>query len=109
MGLVDFCIDGKHAIEVLKNTYESGGSYKLIILDFSMPRISGPEASKEIDEYLFSQKLKPNQEFPKIFGLSAHSIQQSEKEGKEAGMQKVFEKSLKLKTLAKLLNNDYYN
>ena len=49
-----------------------------------------------------------NQDLPKIFGLSAHSLKDSEIEGKEAGMHQVFEKPLSVDLLEKLLN-DYYN
>ena len=37
MNQIDFCIDGKDAIDMVKKTYAAGESYKFIILDFSMP------------------------------------------------------------------------
>ena len=42
----DFCIDGKEAIDQVKNAYQIGMSYKLILTDFSMPVVDGIESSK---------------------------------------------------------------
>ena len=49
---VDFCIHGFEAFELLKQTYNCGMSYKLILTDFNMPICNGIKATKMIREYL---------------------------------------------------------
>ena len=49
---VDFCIHGKEALEQVKNTYENGLGYCLILTDFSMPVCDGIEATAKIRSYL---------------------------------------------------------
>ena len=108
LSLVDFCIDGKDAIELVKKTYAEGKSYKLIILDFSMPLVGGLEASREIVSYLETQQLEIGQFPPVIFGLSANALHDSENVGHEAGMHQVFEKPLTFDLLESVLH-DHYN
>ena len=38
---VDFCMNGKEAVEKLKESFEVGIRYKIIFLDFSMPVMNG--------------------------------------------------------------------
>ena len=38
---VDFCMNGKEAVEKLKESFEVGMKYKIIFLDFSMPVMDG--------------------------------------------------------------------
>ena len=42
---VDFCIDGAQAVELVKQMYEIGFSYKLILTDFNMPEMNGIQAT----------------------------------------------------------------
>lgn len=49
---VDFCIDGKQAVELVKQMYNCGFNYKLIISDFNMPEMNGIEATKNIRKFL---------------------------------------------------------
>ena len=49
---LDFCYSGKEAIDLVKLAHASGESYKIIILDFNMPNMSGIETAAAIREYL---------------------------------------------------------
>jgi CheY-like chemotaxis protein len=42
---VDFCMDGKEAVEKFKHSREQGLNYKLIFTDFSMPVMDGVKAT----------------------------------------------------------------
>lgn len=42
---VDFCINGKEALNKLKEAIEIGLSYSLIFTDFNMPVLDGIEAT----------------------------------------------------------------
>lgn len=43
---VDFCIDGREAVETIKSAYSKGFEYSLILTDFHMPFMNGIEATK---------------------------------------------------------------
>ena len=48
--------DGDQAINMVKNKYtQTGTSFKLILMDYSMPDKNGPQVAKEILEYLGAQ------------------------------------------------------
>ena len=49
----DFCSNGKEAIEMVEQKLEQGQpSYKLIMLDFSMPQVDGPTCCLQIKDLL---------------------------------------------------------
>ena len=52
---VDFCIDGREAINKVKENYENGIKYKIIFTDFKMPIMDGIEATKCIRAMLTDQ------------------------------------------------------
>jgi CheY-like chemotaxis protein len=43
---VDFCYNGKEAVEITRDSYLLGISYKFIFTDFSMPIMDGLEATR---------------------------------------------------------------
>ena len=50
---VDSALNGKKALELIKHCFElvranQGCMYRLILLDFSMPEMDGPQLSREI-------------------------------------------------------------
>jgi CheY-like chemotaxis protein len=49
---VDFCITGLEAFDLVKETYISGMSYKLILTDFNMPVMDGIKSTQKIREFL---------------------------------------------------------
>ena len=55
---VDYCITGLEALTQLKQAYESGISYKLILTDFNMPEMDGIEATKIMRTYLSEKKVE---------------------------------------------------
>jgi len=52
----DTANDGQEAYEMVKEKHRLfNGSYKLIMMDYSMPRLSGPAATRKILDYLHSK------------------------------------------------------
>ena len=73
---IDFCINGKEAVEKVVEAYEHGMSYGMIFTDFSMPILNGIDATVEIRDYLLKvQKLQIGLQ-PIIIGITGH-VQES--------------------------------
>ena len=51
---VDFCMNGKEAVDQLIAAYKSNMSYKVIFTDFNMPIMDGLEAISKIRKFLSS-------------------------------------------------------
>ena len=85
---VDFCIDGEESFQILKKAYEQGMSYKMVFTDFNMPNVNGIEATKKMRKHLLGRDR------PKIIGVTGHISEQFEREGREAGMDRVCAKPL---------------
>ena len=49
---VDFCINGREAVDQITKAYKDGMKYKLIFSDFQMPVMDGIEATKKIRKIL---------------------------------------------------------
>ena len=51
---IDSANDGQQALSKVKQKYQmmNGETYKLILMDFSMPMMDGPTAAKQIFEFL---------------------------------------------------------
>ena len=50
----DVCVNGLEAVKLVKNRLKAEPQkpmYKLILMDFSMPKCDGPEATKQIRQY----------------------------------------------------------
>ena len=45
---VDTACNGLEAYEIIKNNYEKGQSYKLILMDCNMPKMDGYDATRNI-------------------------------------------------------------
>jgi CheY-like chemotaxis protein len=45
---INHCINGKECLEHIKETYKLGEEYEIIIMDFSMPVMTGIECTKRI-------------------------------------------------------------
>jgi CheY-like chemotaxis protein len=54
---VDFCITGQEALTKVKEKYDQGGTYKLILTDFMMPIMNGIESTKLIRQFLDEKKI----------------------------------------------------
>ena len=89
---VDFCITGFEALDLVKQTYRSGMSYKLILTDFNMPVMDGIQSTTKILEFLKNEQKLPEEELPIIIGITGHVHQKFILEGLNAGMNKVIEK-----------------
>ena len=42
---IDSCMSGEEAIQAVKDRYKSGGTYKIIFTDFSMPVMDGIQST----------------------------------------------------------------
>ena len=89
---VDFCITGLEAIELLKETYDSGLTYKLILTDFNMPVCDGIKATSMIRDHLTHQLSIKREDQPLIIGVTGHVLDKFKNEGLKAGMDRILEK-----------------
>ena len=49
----DTAVDGDLALKLIMDKHQAtGGTYKLILIDYQMPELSGPEATKSIIKFL---------------------------------------------------------
>ena len=97
---VDFCNNGYEAINLIKRAKELGVQYALILMDFSMPRMDGVEATEKI------RALLEGQEQPKIMGLTGHVGDTFKQSGVKAGMTDIIYKPLYSHTLKLLLEKE---
>ena len=55
---IDSANDGLEAIQMIKTKHErEKTSFKLILMDYSMPECDGPEATKAIIDYLVTRDV----------------------------------------------------
>lgn len=69
---VDFCINGKAALDLVKESYKTNKSYKLIFTDFSMPIMDGIESVTRMRRYLDQELKITKSEQPIVIGLTGH-------------------------------------
>ena len=86
---IEYCFDGKDALQQLKEAYKNNESFKLIILDFNMPLMGGHEASKLMKEYLMEKVQLEEKDLPPIIGLTG-----ADHHGDKAGFIDVFSKPI---------------
>ena len=58
---VDFCINGKEALALLKEQIKKGFKYKVIFIDFQMPIMDGKVATKKMRKVMtdeFKMEIK---------------------------------------------------
>ena len=103
LGIVaDIAQGGLEALEKVKKRYKrTGDSYKLILMDYSMPICSGPKATQEILKYL--AKKAPNVPRPYICGVSAYTLKNHRDIALKAGMDNFVTKFLDVADIAKVL------
>ena len=100
---VDFCIDGLEALNKVKEVYEKGEKYDIIMTDFNMPKLSGIESTQKIRDHL-TEKLKiERQNQPKIFGITAHFHKHYIEQGKKAGIDNIYAKPITFEVLVQIL------
>ena len=81
--IVETAQDGDVAVEMVKNSIESGDSeyYDVVLMDIQMPRMSGYEATKAI-----RQLPDPQGTHLPIIALSANAFEEDRQKSLEAGM-----------------------
>jgi CheY-like chemotaxis protein len=100
---VDFCITGLEAFDLVKETYKSGMSYKLILTDFNMPVMDGIIATQKIRELLTNVHKIERKDQPLIVGITGHVHHIFIEEGKNAGMDQVVEKPFYVDNVKEIL------
>lgn len=68
---VDFAISGIDALNTVKESFGFGTTYEFIFTDFSMPKMNGIEATREIRKFLDSKGI-PRLQQPIIIGVTGH-------------------------------------
>ena len=82
---VDSAMDGNEAVNLVRKRVESDNStYKLILMDYSMPNCNGSDATKQIRMFLFSQA--PHLQQPFICCVMSYVERSYQQEVLEAGM-----------------------
>lgn len=76
--------------------------YKLILLDFSMPQMDGPDVAKEIHNMFTNSILLSTGDRPYICCCSAYGQASFVKQAKAAGMDEYLTKPISSDTLKKL-------
>ena len=100
---MDYCIDGLEAVKQVQSAYESNMSYKVILIDFSMPVMDGIEAVSKIRKILNERQVR---EQPQIYGITGHVQDDFQSQGLEAGMNKVFSKPINREVLFQILTSN---
>lgn len=75
---IDSALNGKEAIELIKHRFElvhanQGRMYRLILLDYSMPEMDGPECSREIKKLFYQSSVFLVEQKPFICCCTAYS------------------------------------
>ena len=99
----DVCVNGHEAVKLVKNRLKADPQkpmYKLVLMDFSMPKCDGPEATKQIRQYLLK---KNSQKQPLICCLTAYTDKPFKDIAKEAGIDCFLSKPVFKTTIHKLL------
>ena len=107
---VDYCYDGKDALEQLKETYQNQSTYKLVILDFNMPQMGGREASLLMKQYLLEKVQLSEDKLPPIIGLTGAatgSIISVLDIGSEDTFTNVYSKPMAYKQMSELIEKYY--
>lgn len=86
--------NGEEALEIAKSA-----DFDLIITDIGLPGLSGNELTREIRAWEKSLNKPPKP----IIGLTAHGLMETESESKQAGMNHVLSKPIKLEVLKSIL------
>ena len=96
---VDFCINGKEALALLKEQIKKGFKYKVIFIDFQMPIMDGKVATKKMRKVLTDEFKIDIKDQPVILGVTGHVLEKAKEEGIEAGMNDILTKPLNIDTL----------
>ena len=96
-------MDGDLALKLVIDKHQaSGGTYKLILIDYQMPEQSGPEAAKSIIKFLDDRQV-PASKRPYFCCFSANQDSDFIKRALEAGMGEFIEKCPDQAKLERLL------
>ena len=100
---LDICINGREMVDLVRNSYNQGISFKLIFSDFSMPGLNGVDAVREIRAFFESHKV-PESMQPYIIGVTGHVHEDFTVIGLKAGMNEIVSKPLYYPTLLSIIS-----
>ena len=96
----DKCLSGKEAIKLIEHRIACHVKvYKLVMLDYSMPELDGPQTAIRIRQVC----RDANVDQPYICCVTAYSEAHYKRSAKEAGMNKLMVKPLQYKQISQLL------
>lgn len=82
------------------NTYrEARGSYNVILMDVTMPIMDGLEATRQIRKYEKEERIRPAM----IVALTGLTAEEDHEKASDSGVDLFLEKPVRLKSLAKTL------
>ena len=85
-------MSGKEALEIIKQDAEKLGffesSFKLILMDYEMPEMTGPECTRTLRNYLYTKKIDQ----PVVIGVTSNTNQKQLNEALGEGMNSIFPK-----------------
>ena len=85
---IDTALNGIQAIEKVKQCYQKGHCYKVILMDCNMPQLDGYEATELIRKFISDNGFVQ----PMIVALTGHSEHHYIKRAFDAGMNKFIKK-----------------
>jgi len=88
---LDTASNGLEALELIKNNYQEGKTYKLILMDCNMPKMDGYEATRNIRQIIADNQ----QNQPYIVAISGHVEEHYRQRALEAGMNTIVPKPAK--------------
>lgn len=92
---LDKALDGPKGLQMVKERFErSGDTYRLILVDHSLPSQDGPQIAKKIREYFDSLQLERSMQKPTLVCLTSHQDHDSVKKSKQSGVAAFFRKPL---------------
>lgn len=89
--------DGIHAVEVFRENTER---IKLVLMDMTMPRMSG------VDAFLHMQEIDPQ---VRVIIISGHSAESTSSEMMKLGIKKVLQKPVRLSVLSKAIRETAFS
>ena len=93
-------------VDLVRNSYNQGISFKLIFSDFSMPGLNGVDAVREIRAFFETHNV-PESMQPYIIGVTGHVHKDFTDIGLKAGMNEIVSKPLYYPMMLRIITKFY--
>ena len=100
---VDFCINGKEAVDKFISSHTMGIKYAIIFTDFMMPVMDGIDMTKMIRKHETNMHMSHTN----IVGITAHFSESFKDKSIKAGMNKVCSKPFYCNDLNEILSQNH--